>query len=146
MNKNIISDNLQKKIIISSDIKDRIIYLLDGKDALTGFCIQSDPQIDHKVPLTRLHGVVNADAMSDEKLIEEFQLLSKEHKKIKYKACLVCLHIGRRPPFPGLKYWYRGNVFYNGTCTGCVWYDCNEWKKQLNYLINFKGTDNYEQD
>lgn len=121
--------------ILPTDRK-RILKLFEGKDAFTGGTISSTPEIDHKVPWTRLDNDIDTSKLSDEKIKEHFQLLTREHNLLKDRACGSCKENSERPPFLGILFWYEGDHQYRDSCIGCGWYDGNQWRSELNKRLS----------
>ena len=61
---------LTKQVRLSIDKKsrDRTIKIFEGRDAFTGASISSTPEIDHKVPWTRLEEDIDIRSLSDEEI------------------------------------------------------------------------------
>ncbi len=127
---------VKDRITIIGKQRNRIIDLLKGRDAFTGASISSTPEIDHKIPWTRLDEDINADSLTDKEIVEHFQLLTREHNLLKDRACGVCKATGMRPPFLGISFWYRGANKYEGSCVGCGWYDGKKWREKVNQKLN----------
>ena len=123
------------RISINQSTRIRILEIFKGKDAFTGATISSTPEIDHKVPWTRLDEDIDAASLSDEAIIEHFQLLTREHNLLKDRACGSCKKEKIRPAFFGIKFWYEGNDEYLESCTGCGWHDGIEWREKINEEI-----------
>ncbi|HRN51877.1 MAG TPA: hypothetical protein PK788_00105 [Gemmatimonadaceae bacterium] len=126
----------KRRVAISSGARRRILKLLDKRDAFTGASISSTPEIDHKVPWTRLESDIDADQLSDSEIPRHFQLLTREHNLLKDRACSACKTTNQRPPLLGIRFWYKGNAEYEGSCVGCGWYDGLAWRHALNELID----------
>ena len=120
------------RLNISGAQRARILKLLDGKDAITGASISSTPEIDHKIPWTRLDKDIDAAKLNDAQIIEHFQLLTREHNLLKDRACGSCKTTRIRPSFLGIYFWYKGDSKYNNTCVGCGWYDAAKWREVVN--------------
>jgi hypothetical protein len=127
-----------RRCVITKQSRDRVIKLLEGKDAFTNATISSVPEVDHKVPWTKLDEDINISKISDEEIKENFQLLTREHNLLKDRACRKCRETNKRPPFLGIKFWYLGNNEYHGTCEGCGWYDGSKWREEINKCIENK--------
>lgn len=125
----------QTRLGIDADTRKRILNIFDNRDAFTGGSISSTPEIDHKVPWSRLDEDIDARILSDVEIKEHFQLLTREHNLLKDRACGHCKRYGERPPFLEIPYWYKGNEKYSGTCEGCGWYDGCEWRKSISRLV-----------
>lgn len=128
---------LTKQVRLSIDKKsrDRTIKIFEGRDAFTGASISSTPEIDHKVPWTRLEEDIDIRSLSDEEIKENFQLLTREHNLLKDRMCGICKSKGVRPPFFEVPFWYEGDSVYRETCVGCGWYDGVKWREEVSKLI-----------
>ena len=65
---------LTKQVRLSIDKKsrDRALAVLEGRDAFTGATISSTPEIDHKVPWTRLEEDIDIRNLSDSQIKDNF--------------------------------------------------------------------------
>lgn len=124
--------NVQKRISIIGEERERVIKLLGGKDAFTGASISSTPEIDHKTPWTRLDNDIDTRNLTDIEILNHFQLLTREHNALKDRACSFCKANNVRTPFLEIEYWYAGNENYIDTCVGCGWYDGKMWRESIN--------------
>ena len=124
--------NSKPRIPISNNDRDRILGIFNNKDAFTGASISSTPEIDHKVPWTRLNEDIDSSKLDEEEIVEHFQLLTREHNLLKDRACGYCKTESIRPPFLEILFWYDGDENYNGTCYGCGWHDGTKWREELN--------------
>lgn len=124
------------RCVISQKQRARVLSLLEFRDAFTGASISSKPEIDHKVPWSRLDKDIDISTLTDEKVKEHFQLLTREHNLLKDRACQYCIKNLKRPPLFGISFWYEGNDTYQGSCVGCGWYDGSTWRMKLNELIS----------
>lgn len=125
----------QRRLGIDTESRARILGLLGRRDAFTGASIASTPEIDHKIPWTRLEEDYDVRAMSDSELKAAFQLLTREHNLLKDRMCDHCKKFNERPPFFGISYWYDGDECYEGSCFGCGWYDGIAWRKAVNEVL-----------
>lgn len=125
------------RITISLTDRIRILKIFQYKDAFTGGSISSTPEIDHKIPWSRLDQDISASTMNQQEIELHFQLLTGEHNLLKDRACTSCITTGFRPAFLEIKFWYEGDSNYGGSCEGCGWYDGALWRKKLNDKINF---------
>jgi hypothetical protein len=123
------------RIHINAYQRIRILKLLRGKDAFTGASISSTPEIDHKVPWIRLEYDIDPSKLTDEQIIEHFQLLTREHNLLKDRSCGSCRATNIRPPFLEISFWYEGNEVYLDSCVGCGWYDSVKWREMLNMKV-----------
>ncbi len=126
---------VKKRCTITAKDRERVLSLLDNKDAFTGATISSTPEIDHKTPWTRLEKDINIPTITDKEVIENFQLLTREHNLLKDRACGHCKLSNKRPPLFGIRFWYDGDDNYHGTCSGCGWYDGKRWREELNKTL-----------
>ncbi len=120
-----------KRFNIDNQSRIRVISLLGGRDAFTGASISSRPEIDHKVPWTRLEGDFDIKTLTDAEIKQHFQLLTREHNLLKDRACDKCKLTDKRQPLFGIRFWYSGDECYRGTCEGCGWHDGVKWKEEL---------------
>lgn len=124
--------------------RNRILRLFDSRDAFTGGAISSTPEIDHKVPWTRLDEDIDATKLTDAEVRGHFQLLTREHNLLKDRACGICKREGRRPPFLEIPFWYEGDEAYRGSCEGCGWFDGARWRREVAKRIGRKdGEDGF---
>jgi hypothetical protein len=119
------------RISISKATRKHILSIFEHKDAFTGASISSTPEIDHKMPWTRMQEDVDANSLSDKDIIHHFQLLTREHNLLKDRACGKCIRENKRPAFMGINFWYKGGQDYEGSCEGCGWYDGKKWRDEL---------------
>jgi len=124
------------RVPITPAQRQRIIGILEGRDAFTDATIQSTPTIDHKVPWTRLETDVDPADLTDEEIPENYQLLTNEHNLLKDRSCTTCRTTGKRPPFLAVGFWYEGDSEYRGTCRGCGWFDPQVWRDALHGAIH----------
>ena len=131
--------NEKPRCSITPKQRERVLKLLEEKDAFSGSHISSTAEIDHKTPWSRLNKDINISKLTDEEIKDNFQLLTREHNLLKDRSCQLCIKKNKRPPFFGIYFWYEGNEEYKGTCVGCGWYDGIKWREMLN-----KKLKNYE--
>jgi len=124
------------RISIDKKTREKIINLLDSRDAFTGVKITSITEIDHKVPFRKLEQDIDASKLSDEELLDNFQLLTNDHNLLKDRACLSCEKTNIRPPFFEVNFFYEGDENYLGSCVGCGWYDGAKWSCKLNEKLS----------
>ena len=129
----------QTRLTIDEKTRERIIKLFGNRDAFTGGSISSTPEIDHKVPWTRLEEDIDATKLTDDEIKQHFQLLTREHNLLKDRACGHCKLNNERPPFLEIPFWYEGDSHSCGSCVGCGWYDGVKWREELtNQVIKSK--------
>lgn len=125
-----------KRYGIDTKSRKRIIEILGNRDAFTGASIASTPEIDHKIPWTRLEEDYNVKEMTDEEIKNVFQILTREHNLLKDRMCDKCKKTNIRPPFIGISFWYEGDEKYLGACEGCGWFDGVKWRNEANKKLN----------
>lgn len=125
----------KERIYISNLQRKRIIKIFDCKDAITNAHISSVPEIDHKIPWTRLDKDIDVEKLSDNQIREHFQLLTREHNLLKDRACDLCKRTNTRPKYLDFSFWYKGCSEYEGICEGCGWYDPVEWRRYVKKII-----------
>lgn len=119
------------RINIRPEDRRKIIALLNGRDAFTGGTISSTPEIDHKIPWSRLEDDIDTSILNNLQIQEHFQLLTREHNLLKDRACSSCIKTDKRPGFLGIDFWYSGDGTYKGSCKGCGWYDGVKWREEI---------------
>lgn len=101
---------------------------------------------DHKFPESRWDENTpkeNSANMTDEEILQKFQLLDNASNLRKKQMCESCAGSGERPSIYGLTFFYKGKIKWDKKiptrgkdaekgCIGCPWYDIEEWKKQFN--------------
>lgn len=127
-----------KRLTIDKKSRERTLNLLNWRDAFTGAKITSTPEIDHKIPWTRLSEDIDIRNLTDNEIADNFQLLTREHNLLKDRMCSDCKKSNIRPPFLGISYWYQGGKDYCGSCDGCGWYDGKKWRESINSFIQKK--------
>lgn len=129
--------NIEKhRCTIPPNQRERVLKILGGTDAFTGSTITSTPEIDHKIPWSRLEQDINISTLTDEDVSNNFQLLTREHNLLKDRNCQHCIKYNERLPFFGIDFYYEGDKEYKGSCVGCGWYDGIIWRKKLNEYLN----------
>lgn len=126
----------QTRLGINGKTRKHILDLFKNRDAFTGASISSTPEIDHKIPWTRLENDIDATVLTDDEIRQHFQLLTREHNLLKDRACGHCKLHNERPPFLGIPFWYKGSIRYCGTCEGCGWYDGVKWREEVSKILN----------
>lgn len=142
-------DDEKKRFTISKEDRERVISILGTRDAYTGASIVSSvPEIDHKVPFSRLNEDIKIKSLSNEEIPKHFQILTRHNNLLKEKACKECKLTGIRPKHMEVEYWYVGDENYVDEacggcgCKGCGWYDGVAWREALNKFIKkYNDTD-----
>lgn len=138
----------------SSQFKARVIRLLKYRNAYEAKTTPKQSLIpDHKFSEVRWDEHTPAEnslEMSDEEIINKFQLLDNQRNLQKREICRRCFQEGIRGTIFGIRYFYQGNEKWDQNipprgkaaekgCEGCPWYDIERWRKMLNEEINSKG-------
>lgn len=87
--------------------------------------------------------------MTDDEIIQKFQLLDNQRNQQKREVCRKCFQDGIRGTIYGIKYFYKGAEEWDNKipvkgkaaekgCEGCPWYDIEKWRKMLNDEIERK--------
>ena len=137
----------------SPQFKARVIRLLKERNAFEARATAKKALIpDHKFSEVRWDDETKGENpmdMTDNEIIQKFQLLDNQRNQQKREICRKCYQEGVRGTIYGIKYFYEGgenwdkNIPEKGKsaekgCKGCPWYDIEEWRKQLNQLLNRK--------
>ena len=137
--------------IFTPQFKARVIRLLNGVNAY-----ESKPTIpkglipDHKFPEVRWDKDTKGENpmdMTDEEVIQKFQLLDNQRNQQKREVCRNCFQTGKRGVIYGISFFYKGGEYWDAKipavgkiaekgCKGCAWYDIERWRSELIKLIN----------
>ncbi len=133
--------------------KNRVIRLLKGVNAFEARPTTIKGLIpDHKFSEVRWDKETKAEnsmIMTDEEVIEKFQLLDNQRNQQKREVCRRCFQEGKRGTIYGIPFFYEGgtdwpkNVPSVGKdaekgCIGCPWYDIERWRSALIKALNGK--------
>lgn len=91
----------------------------------------------------------NPDDMTDEEIMQKFQLLTNQRNQQKREVCRKCYQTGKRGIIFGIPFFYEGDENWDVSipregkeaekgCIGCAWYDIEEWREQLIKKIETK--------
>lgn len=131
--------------------KSRVIRLLQGINAFEAKQTTVKGLIpDHKFSEIRWDEQTKAEnsmEMTDDEVIEKFQLLDNQRNQQKREVCRRCFQEGKRGVLYGIPFFYVGdenwpkNVPTIGKaaekgCIGCAWYDIERWRLELIKLVN----------
>ena len=134
----------------TKQFKARIIRLLKSRNAFEARVTQAKSLIpDHKFSEIRWDEETKAENsmdMSDDEIIQKFQLLDNQRNQQKREVCRRCFQDGKRGTIYGIKYFYEGDENWNNDkkvgkeaekgCIGCPWYDIEFWREKLNEHIS----------
>lgn len=133
--------------------KARVIRLLNGINAYESKPTTPKGLIpDHKFSEVRWDKdtkVENPIDMSDEEVVQKFQLLDNQRNQQKREVCRNCFQTGKRGVIYGIPFFYKGGPDWDPTiptvgkiaekgCVGCAWYDIERWRSELIKLLNGK--------
>lgn len=127
--------------------KARVIRLLRERNAFEARETAKKALIpDHKFSEVRWDDETKAENsmdMSDEEIIQKFQLLDNQRNQQKREICRRCFQEGIRGTIYGIKYFYEGGEYWDSNipttgkaaekgCIGCPWYDIELWRRKIN--------------
>ena len=133
--------------------KSRVIRLLKGINAFEAKATNIKALIpDHKFSEIRWDESTRAEnsmEMTDEEIIEKFQLLDNQRNQQKREICRKCFQTSERGEIYGIKYFYKGSKQWNKSiptkgkeaekgCIGCPWHDIPKWREELNKILKKK--------
>lgn len=137
----------------SPQFKARVIRLLNGINAYESKPTTPKGLIpDHKFSEVRWDKDTKAENpidMTDEEVIQKFQLLDNQRNQQKREVCRNCFQTGKRGIIYGIPFFYEGGSDWDLTipavgkraekgCIGCAWYDIERWRYELIKLLNGK--------
>jgi len=126
--------------------KNRVIRLLKGVNAFEARPTTVKGLIpDHKFSEVRWDEETKAENsmdMTDEEIIEKFQLLDNQRNQQKREVCRRCFQEGKRGVIYGIPFFYEGKIDWPENipsvgkiaekgCIGCPWYDIERWRTEL---------------
>lgn len=130
--------------------KARVIRLLRERNAFEARVTAKKALIpDHKFSEVRWDESTrseNSMDMSDDEIIEKFQLLDNQRNQQKREICRKCYQEGVRGTIYGINFFYEGTDKWDEDiptkgkeaergCVGCPWYDIEKWREMLNKEI-----------
>lgn len=133
--------------------KNRVIRLLKGINAYEAKPTAIKALIpDHKFSEVRWDEETkkeNPMEMTDEQIIQKFQLLDNQRNQQKREVCRKCFQDNIRGQIFGIEYFGEGEANWDDKipkvgkvaekgCEGCPWYDIEAWRKSLNQTIKKK--------
>lgn len=131
--------------------KARVIRLLQERNAFEARVTAKKALIpDHKFSEVRWDEETKAEnpmSMTDDEIIQKFQLLDNQRNQQKREICRQCYQTKVRGTIYGINYFYQGtkewdpNIPEKGKtaekgCEGCPWYDIEKWRTMLNKELN----------
>lgn len=134
----------------TKQFKARVIRLLRQKNAFEAKVTHVKSLIpDHKFSEVRWDEETKAENsmdMSDDEIIQKFQLLDNQRNQQKREVCRKCFQEGTRGTIYGIEYFYEGDGKWDSKiptkgkdaengCLGCPWYDIERWREKLNEHI-----------
>lgn len=137
----------------TKQFKARVIRLLKQRNAFEAKVTPVKSLIpDHKFSEVRWDEETKAENsmdMTDDEIIQKFQLLDNQRNQQKREICRKCFQEGVRGTIYGIDYFYKGtklwdkNISTKGKaaekgCEGCPWYDIEEWRNCLNKTLKKK--------
>lgn len=140
----------QRRETMPNSVKRRTKELFDYTDVCFEQKFPKSTQalvVDHKFPATRWAAgeTPNYSGMTDEEILDKFQLLTNQTNLQKDRYCARCFNNKIRGDFFGIKWYPEGDENWNGSnnsdesgCIGCPWYDLKEWKDQFNKYLKEK--------
>ncbi|MDE5845703.1 MAG: hypothetical protein K2H44_10035 [Muribaculaceae bacterium] len=133
--------------------KARVIKLLKGINAFEARPTNVKGLIpDHKFSEVRWDKETKADNsmdMTDDEIVEKFQLLDNQRNQQKREVCRNCFQTGVRGVIYGIPFFYEGKENWDEAiptvgkvaekgCIGCAWYDIERWRSELIKQLNDK--------
>ncbi|MBO7286892.1 MAG: hypothetical protein J6U85_01545 [Bacteroidales bacterium] len=130
----------------TNQFKARVIRLLCGKNVFEAKqTTKKGLVIDHKFSEIRWDEDTKSDnsmSMTDEEILQKFQLLDNQRNLQKREVCRICYQEGKRGVIYGIPYFYEGTEMWDSNiptkgknaekgCIGCAWYDIERWRKEL---------------
>ncbi len=137
----------------SPQFKARVIRLLNGINAYESKATTPKGLIpDHKFSEIRWDKDTKAENpmdMSDDEVIQKFQLLDNQRNQQKREVCRNCFQTGKRGIIYGIPFFYEGGENWDDNipavgkiaekgCIGCAWYDIERWRSELIKRLNGK--------
>ena len=133
----------------SPQLRQRILKLLDYFDVYE-YTTNSHCLPDHKFSEIRWWKDTkweNPDTMTDEEIIQKFQLLTNQRNQQKREMCRQCYQTGKRWTIYWIPFFYEGNEYWDENipkewkeaekwCIGCPWYDIKKWREKLIEKLN----------
>jgi hypothetical protein len=138
----------------SPQFKYRVIKLLKGVNAFEAKPANNPKSLipDHKFSEIRWDENTKSDnsmEMTDDEIIEKFQLLDNQRNLQKREICRKCFQENKRGEIYGIKFYSPGSGEWDKSipkkgkkaekgCVGCPWYDIQKWRDELNTSVKEK--------
>ena len=137
----------------SPQFRARVIRLLNDWDVFEARKNNSKSLLpDHKFSEVRWDDATKAENsmdMTDEEIIQKFQLMDNRRNQQKREVCRQCFQTKVRGTIYGIKYFYKGGEKWDPSipekgkaaekgCEGCPWYDIEKWRVMLNKELKKK--------
>jgi len=137
----------------SKQFKNRVIKLFKGVNAFEAKATNPKTLIpDHKFSEIRWDEDTkseNSMEMTDDEIIEKFQLLDNQRNQQKREICRKCFQENIRGEIYGIKFYSPGTAEWDKAipakgkkaekgCIGCPWYDIQKWRDELNKKVKEK--------
>lgn len=134
----------------SPTLRRKILRVLGSLDAYENRRSSSYSLLpDHKFPEIRWDQEVreeNLEDITEEKILQKFQLLSNRRNQQKREVCRNCFQTGKRGTPFNISFFYKGNSSWPKNipnrgraaekgCIGCGWYDLVTWRNALNVTV-----------
>ena len=130
----------------SPELRKKIILLLQFYDVFEAKQVRKEGLLpDHKFSEIRWNESTKRESLenlTDEEILQDFQLLSNQRNQQKREVCRNCYQTGKRGIIYGIPFFYEGTEDWNPLipkngkdaekgCIGCAWYDIERWRKEL---------------
>jgi hypothetical protein len=123
----------KERVSFSPSIRNTILRLYNNKDIMDGQ--SSDLEIDHRITPYRYDGIEPEIPLepTSEYLKNNYMVLTKKNNNVKRETCKKCIETDtRQVSLIGIKFFYKGNDRYEGTCEGCFWAYPEKWTEEVN--------------
>jgi len=133
------------RLQIPPKLREQALKYYDNTEAISmRQLVPNQLEIDHRFPQVRWSKDEVYDInMSEDKLRDTFQLLTRQNNLWKSRYCEHCAKTGERGTFIGIDFFAEGGPLWDTKfssddergCYGCFWYDPQKWREALNKLI-----------
>lgn len=130
----------------SPELRARIVKLLQSYDVFEAKQGRKEGLLpDHKFSEIRWDDETKRESLenlTDEEILQDFQLLSNQRNQQKREVCRNCYQTGKRGVIYGINFYYKGTEDWDikipktgkaseEGCIGCGWYDIEKWRQEL---------------